>query len=80
MGSRRCSVLFLFSFLGLSVAPAQTDAVLSAPPSFEQLVAPYRSQQTPSARAQAATLASEVGELLARLHTTWLRRGVDDLT
>jgi DNA-binding transcriptional MerR regulator len=46
----------------------------------DQLVAPYRSQQTPSARAHAATLAAEVGELLARLHTSWLRRGVDDLT
>jgi DNA-binding transcriptional MerR regulator len=45
----------------------------------DQLVAPYRSQQTPSARAQAATLGSEVGELLARLHTVWVREGVADL-
>ncbi|GAB2470011.1 MerR family transcriptional regulator [Xylanimonas ulmi] len=45
----------------------------------DQLVAPRRRQQTPSAQAQAASLASEVGELLARLHSTWLRRGVDDL-
>ncbi|PZR52832.1 transcriptional regulator [Xylanimonas oleitrophica] len=46
----------------------------------DQLVAPYRSQQTPSARAHAASLASEVGELLVRLHTGWVRRGISDLT
>ncbi|WP_425953609.1 MerR family transcriptional regulator [Xylanimonas sp. McL0601] len=46
----------------------------------DQLVAPRRRQQTPSAQAQAATLASEVGELLARLHSAWLRRGVEELT
>ncbi|MCA5894716.1 MerR family transcriptional regulator [Isoptericola sp. NEAU-Y5] len=45
----------------------------------DQLVAPYRSQQTPSARAQAAELASEIGELLARLHTGWVRQGTNDL-
>jgi DNA-binding transcriptional MerR regulator len=45
----------------------------------DQLVAPYRKQQTPSARAQAATLGSEIGELLARLHTAWVRQGVADL-
>ncbi len=45
----------------------------------DQLVAPYRKQQTPSARAQAATLGSEVGELLTRLHTAWVRQGVADL-
>ncbi len=45
----------------------------------DQLVAPYRSQQTPSARAQGAELAAEIGELLARLHTAWVRRGTDDL-
>ncbi|AEG44333.1 MerR family transcriptional regulator [Isoptericola variabilis] len=45
----------------------------------DQLVAPYRKQQTPSARAQAATLGAEVGELLARLHTAWVRQGVADL-
>lgn len=45
----------------------------------DQLVAPYRSQQTPSARAQAAELATEIGELLARLHTAWVRRGTDGL-
>jgi Flp pilus assembly protein TadD len=42
---RRCSVLFLFSFLGLSIGRAQTDAVLSAPPSFEQLVAQGRAAE-----------------------------------
>jgi hypothetical protein len=45
----------------------------------DQLVAPYRSQQTPSARAHAAEMAAEVGELLARLHTAWVRHGTDDL-
>lgn len=45
----------------------------------DQLVAPYRSQQTPSARAQGAELAAEVGELLARLHSTWVRQGSGDL-
>ena len=45
----------------------------------DQLVAPYRSQQTPSAHAQAANLAGEVGELLARLHTAWIRQGTTDL-
>jgi len=45
----------------------------------DQLVAPYRSQQTPSARAQAAELAAEIGELLARLHTGWVRQGTSDL-
>ncbi|WP_235915532.1 transcriptional regulator FtsR [Puerhibacterium puerhi] len=45
----------------------------------DQVVAPYRRQQTGSARAQADTLAEELGELLARLHTVWVRRGVDDL-
>lgn len=45
----------------------------------DQLVAPYRSQQTPSARAQAADLAAEVGELMARLHTAWVRQGTGDL-
>ena len=46
----------------------------------DQLVAPRRHRQTPSAQAHAATLATEVGELLTRLHATWVRRGVDDLT
>ncbi|MBD8077838.1 MerR family transcriptional regulator [Cellulosimicrobium arenosum] len=45
----------------------------------EQVVAPLRSQQSASARAQAATTASEVGELCARLHTAWVRQGVADL-
>ena len=45
----------------------------------DQLVAPYRSQQTPSARAQGAELAAEVGDLLARLHSTGVRQGANDL-
>ena len=46
----------------------------------DQLVAPRRHRLTPSAQAHAAALAAEVGELLTRLHATWVRRGVDDLT
>lgn len=46
----------------------------------EQVVAPWRSQQSASARAHADTLATEVGELCARLHTVFVRQGVDDLT
>ena len=46
----------------------------------DQLVAPRRHQQTPAAQAHAATLATEVGELLTRLHAVWVRRGVEDLT
>ncbi|MCL1870472.1 MAG: MerR family transcriptional regulator [Promicromonosporaceae bacterium] len=46
----------------------------------DQLVAPRRRQQTASAQAHAATLAAEVGELLARLHSTWVRHGVEGLT
>jgi DNA-binding transcriptional MerR regulator len=45
----------------------------------DQVVAPYRRQQTGPGRGQAASLAEELGELLARLHTVWVRRGVDDL-
>jgi hypothetical protein len=45
----------------------------------DQLVAPRRHQQTTSAQAQTAALAAEVGELLTRLHTTWVRRGVEGL-
>ncbi|WP_083649053.1 MerR family transcriptional regulator [Cellulosimicrobium sp. CUA-896] len=46
----------------------------------EQVVAPWRSQQTASARAHADSLATEIGELCARLHTVFVRQGVDDLT
>jgi DNA-binding transcriptional MerR regulator len=46
----------------------------------EQVVAPWRSQQTASARAHADTVATEIGELCARLHTVFVRQGVDDLT
>lgn len=46
----------------------------------EQVVAPWRSQQSASARAHASTLAGEVGELFAKLHTVWVRQGVGDLT
>ncbi|MHA7133010.1 transcriptional regulator FtsR [Oerskovia turbata] len=46
----------------------------------EQVVAPWRSQQSSSARAHAGVLAGEVGELFAKLHTVWVRQGVGDLT
>jgi len=46
----------------------------------QQVVAPWRSQQTASARAHAGTVAGEVGELCARLHTAFVRQGIDDLT
>jgi DNA-binding transcriptional MerR regulator len=45
-----------------------------------QVVAPWRSQQTASARAHAGTVAGEVGEMCSRLHTVFLRQGIDDLT
>ncbi|MGO1289029.1 MAG: MerR family transcriptional regulator, partial [Cellulosimicrobium funkei] len=46
----------------------------------QQVVSPWRGQQSPSARAHAGTVASEVGELCAQLHTVFVRQGVDDLT
>lgn len=46
----------------------------------EQVVAPWRSQQNPSARAHAGMVATEVGELCAQLHTVWVRQGIADLT
>ncbi|ROS74504.1 MerR family transcriptional regulator [Cellulomonas sp. PhB143] len=45
----------------------------------QQVVAPWRGQQSPSSRAHAATVAAEVGELCARLHTTWVRQGIADI-
>jgi DNA-binding transcriptional MerR regulator len=45
----------------------------------DQLVAPRRRQQTVSAQAQAGALAAEIGELLTRLHATWVRQGIDAL-
>ncbi len=41
----------------------------------DQAVAPYRSQQRGNGAEAAADLAAELGELLARLHTTWVRQG-----
>ncbi|ANC30196.1 MerR family transcriptional regulator [Isoptericola dokdonensis] len=46
----------------------------------DQVVAPYRSQQHEQGRAQAQEIAEEIGDLLARLHTTWVRQGTTDLT
>ena len=46
----------------------------------EQLVAPRRRLTTTAAAAEAATLASEVGELLARLHLNWVRSGIEAST
>ncbi|BDZ43641.1 MerR family transcriptional regulator [Paraoerskovia sediminicola] len=45
-----------------------------------QVSAPWRGQQSGSSRAHAESVATEVGELLTRLHTTWVREGVADLT
>ncbi|MBI9115398.1 MerR family transcriptional regulator [Sanguibacter sp. YZGR15] len=45
----------------------------------DQVIAPVRAQQAPSARARAATTASELGEMCAQLHTAWLRQGIADL-
>src|SRR5690606_643829 len=44
----------------------------------EQVVAPLRGQRTVAAQAHAATVAAEVGELCARLHTVLVRAGVAD--
>ncbi|WP_083372249.1 transcriptional regulator FtsR [Paraoerskovia marina] len=46
----------------------------------QQIVAPWRSQQSPSARAHAGTMAAEVGETCARLHRAWVHEGISDLT
>ncbi|KQT98217.1 MULTISPECIES: transcriptional regulator FtsR [Sanguibacter] len=45
----------------------------------DQVVSPLRGQQSPAARGQAAATASELGELMARLHTVWVRQGIDEL-
>ncbi|MDQ2624309.1 MAG: MerR family transcriptional regulator [Actinomycetota bacterium] len=46
----------------------------------EQIAAPWRSQRAASARARAGTVAVEVGELCAQLHTAFVRGGVQRLT
>lgn len=46
----------------------------------EQVVAPLRGLQAPSARARAGTTAAELGEMCANLHAAWVRQGVSDLT
>ncbi len=45
----------------------------------DQVVAPYRSQQTTDGRAHAAGLAEELGDLVARLHSIWVREGTSHL-
>ena len=45
----------------------------------DQVVAPYRSQQTSDGRAHAASLADELGDLVARLHSAWVREGTSSL-
>ncbi|NLF04854.1 MAG: hypothetical protein GX593_07650 [Actinomycetales bacterium] len=45
----------------------------------EQIAAPWRSQRGASARAKAGTVAAEVGELCAQLHTAFVRSGVERL-
>jgi len=44
-----------------------------------QAVTHLRGSSTPSARAQMATTAAELGELCAQLQTTWIRQGIADL-
>lgn len=56
-----------------AAADRQTDLV-------EQVVAPWRGQRSVSARARAGTLAAEVGELCARMHTALVRSAVHDIT
>ncbi len=55
-----------------AAADRQSDLV-------EQVVAPWRGQRNVSARARAGTLAAEVGELCARMHTALVRSAVHDL-
>jgi DNA-binding transcriptional MerR regulator len=45
----------------------------------DQLVAPLRGQRGASSRAHAGTLAAEVGELCARMHTALVRAAIADL-
>lgn len=45
----------------------------------EQVVAPWRGQRSVSSRARASTLAAEVGELCARMHTALVRSAVHDI-
>jgi DNA-binding transcriptional MerR regulator len=45
----------------------------------EQAVAPWKGQQASSSRARAGTVAAELGELCARMHTVLVRAGVADL-
>jgi len=44
-----------------------------------QAVAPWKGQRNASARARAATMAAELGELCARMHTALVRSSVADL-
>lgn len=46
---------------------------------IDQVVSPLRGQHAPSARGRAGATAAELGEMFARLHTAWVRQGVDDL-
>ncbi|PJI85581.1 MerR family transcriptional regulator [Luteimicrobium subarcticum] len=46
----------------------------------DQVVAPWRSQQSPAARTRAEELATEVADLCTRLHAALVRQGVADLT
>ncbi len=45
----------------------------------DTMVAPLRSQANAAARGRAASVGAEIGELLARLHTAWIREGLIDL-
>jgi hypothetical protein len=45
----------------------------------EQVVAPVRGQRSSSSRARAGTLAAELGELCAQLHTALVRAAIADI-
>lgn len=45
----------------------------------DQVVSPLRGQHAASARGRAGTTAAELGEVVARLHTVWVREGIADL-
>lgn len=46
----------------------------------EQAVAPWRGQQSSSSRAHAGTVAAELGELCAQMHTALVRAGISGLS
>lgn len=45
----------------------------------DQVTAPWRGRRASGARGQADAIASEIGDLLTRLHVLWVRQGVAEL-